>query len=157
MKEFDKRELGVIRGWAGYLAGGGLDRPADAVPFRLMDVSSSRTELIEFLAGVLTLAVLAGPESAARAVASALSDPDFAADADEQVAAAAATMPLSDALDRLRATDEMLSQSAALVELLGMWHDDAARPLQPGRTLRRMVLEPDGVQWDLSPADDLGA
>jgi len=151
MREFDKRELGVIRGWARYLAAGGMDRPADAVPFRLMDVSSSRTELVEFLAGVFTLAVLAGPEKAAHAVASALSDPDFAADADEQVAAAMAALPLSDALDRLKATDEMLSQSAALIELLGMWHDNKARPLQPERTLRRMVLEPDGVQWDLSP------
>jgi len=151
MRGFDKRELGVIRGWAKYVAEGGMDRPADAVPFRLMDVSSSRTELIEFLAGILTLAVLSGPEDASRAVMSVLSDPDFAADADEQVAAAAASLPLSDALDRLRATDEMLSQSAALVALLGMWHGNEARPLQPGHTLRRMVLDPESVQWDLSP------
>jgi hypothetical protein len=44
----------------------------------------------------------------------------------------------------------MLSESAALVALLGMWHDDEARPLQPGYTLRRMLLDPDGVRWDLS-------
>jgi hypothetical protein len=150
MRGFDRRELGMIRGWARYLAGGGMDRPADAVPFRLMDVSSSRSELIEFLAGVLTLAVLSSPEDASLAVASALSDPDFAADADEQVAAAAASLPLSDALGRLEATDKMLSESAALVALLGMWHDDEARPLQPGYTLRRMLLDPDGVRWDLS-------
>lgn len=152
--EFDGRELETIRGWAEYLADGGMDRPADAVPFRLMDVSSGPLELIELLAGVLTLAVLSSPDDASRAIASALSDPEFAADAGEQVAAAAAAMPLSDALDRLEATDEMLSQSAALVALLGMWHDGEARPLQPGHTLRKMVLEPEGAQWDLSPADD---
>jgi hypothetical protein len=154
MEAFDERELGVIRGWAEYLADGGMDRPADAVPFKLMDVSSSRCELVEFLAGVLTLAVLSSPEDASRAVACALSDPDFAADADEQVAAAVASLPLSDALERLEATDRMLSESAALVALLGMWNDGEARPLQPGRTLRGMVLDPDGVQWDFSPADD---
>lgn len=152
MAIFDRAETAKIRGWVDYLTEGGLDRPVSAAPFGLIDMEDSRLELAEFLGGVLTLAVMSGPDEARAATEGFLTDPDFADEIEEEVTEAMSELPLSDALDSIEATDEMLSQATALIGLLAMWHDGNAKPMQPAHTLRKMVLEPHNNQWDMSGA-----
>ena len=155
MAVFDETDSAKLRAWSNYLSDGGLNRPVDAIPFDLIDLDKASLELAEFLGGVLTLAVLAGPEKAAWAVEGFLGgDHSFGRDAEDGIAKAMDALPLSDALDRLDATDDMLTNSAALVGLLAMWHDGTAKPVEPQQTLRKMILEPHGSQWDLSQERD---
>jgi len=150
---FDKRETAKLRAWSEYLSEGGLDRPVDAIPFDLIDLDDTSLELVEFLGAVLTLAVMSNPAEAAEAMNGFLGDPTFEENAEEELEDAMKALPLSEALDRLDATDAMLTNSAALVGLLSMWYSDTARPMQPSHTLRKMILEPEGNQWDHSRSD----
>jgi len=155
MAVFDETDSDKLRAWSDYLSDGGLNRPVDAIPFDLIDLEEASLELAEFLGGVLTLAVLSGPKKAAWAVEGFLGDdPSFGEGAEDGVMRAMDALPLSDALDRLNATDDMLTNSAALVGLLAMWHNGTARPVEPHQTLRKMILEPHGSQWDLSQPED---
>lgn len=106
----------------------------DAIPFDIIDLNMASVELTEFLGGVLTVAVLSDPAKAAEAVEGFL-DP------------ATESLPLSEILDQIDATDDMLTNSAALIRLLAMWFDGKAEPMQPGHTLRKMILEPRGNRW----------
>ena len=152
MTAFNEADIAKIRGWIDYLTvDDGLDRPVSAIPFHLIDMENSKLEMAEFLGGVLTLAIMSGPNEAHEAVDSFLTDPDFTEDIEEEIADAMDELPLSDALDSIDATEEMLSNAAALIGLLAMWYDGSAKPMQPAHTLRKMVLEPHSNQWDMSP------
>ena len=149
MPPFDNDETTKLRAWTRYLTEGGLDRPVDAIPFSLISTEDS-LELTELLGGVLTLAVISGPDRAAEAVEGFLGSPNYAEDVEEDFNQVMDSLPLSEALERLEATDEMLTNSTAFVGLLALWFSGEARPIQPGHTLRKMILEPDKSQWEFT-------
>lgn len=137
-----------LMAWMGYLKDGGLDRPAASIPFDLISTDGATDEMIKFLAGMLTLAVISGPAAAEDVMEGFMRDPEnFASDIDSELEEQMNAMPLSDALDRIQSVDETLMGATTLLRLLGLWQSGQAKLLQPAYTLRKLVLEPSSSRW----------
>lgn len=145
---FGKREMDKLRAWMGYLKDGGLDRPAASIPFDLLSTDGATDGMIEFLASMLTLATISGPAVAEEAMDGFLRDPEgFASDIDSEIEGRMAAIPLSDAMESMRSTEETLVAVTTLLHLFGLWQDGRAEMLHPAHTLRKLVLEPDSSRW----------
>lgn len=145
---FSKRDVDKLRAWMGYLKDGGLDRPAASIPFDLISTDGATDDMIGFLASVLTLAAMSGPPAAEEAMEGFIRDPEgFASDIDVELEGKMAAIPLSDALESIRSTDEALVAVATLLHMFGLWQDGRAETLHPAHTLRKLILEPDSSRW----------